>query len=393
MTLSGVSGVMQARLLVVLLTVLALALPAASQTSAPDVQHSADQAVQKGKSVIDNVVDGIGGAAKGVGKAAQAAGEGIGKAAGSLGQLLLQAISALGTASQAAASALYAAGAAVTLAFASAAAGAGQGLLALSNLVGLAAGAAVIALGNGLATAALWLGAQIAALAGLYTSLVGSLRPKQIPVPVFAAVATVGTAATGAAAGWGLWEVLRRWGWMTGFAVPGFTRIEDSELLKHPLRGQIFQIIQGNPGIHASELSRRMNVGWGTIIHHLEKLEKGRLVTARKVNNQKCFFEDGGRVSRLDMAVASAIRAGSAADIASFVQSHPMTSQKAMATELGISPALASFHVKKLAALGVLDKVRRGKETLLTTSDALRRVLAPTSAPAGAALAPRILAP
>jgi predicted transcriptional regulator len=41
-----------------------------------------------------------------------------------------------------------------------------------------------------------------------------------------------------------------------------------------------------------------------------------------------------------------------------------------------------SFHVKKLVNLGVLDKVRHGKETLLTTSEALRRVLAAEQNPA-----------
>jgi predicted transcriptional regulator len=57
-----------------------------------------------------------------------------------------------------------------------------------------------------------------------------------------------------------------------------------------------------------------------------------------------------------------------------------MTSQKSLSSDLGISPALASFHVKKLVGLGVLDKVRSGKETLLTTTDALRRIVAGESA-------------
>jgi DNA-binding MarR family transcriptional regulator len=123
-------------------------------------------------------------------------------------------------------------------------------------------------------------------------------------------------------------------------------------------------------------LAREIGAGWGTITHHLEKLERASLVATRKVNNQKCFFENGGVVSRQDMAIASAVKGDTAGHIAAFVQNHPMTSQKALAESLGISPALASFHVKKLASLGVLDRVRHGKETLLTTSESLRRVLA-----------------
>ena len=114
-----------------------------------------------------------------------------------------------------------------------------------------------------------------------------------------------------------------------------------------------------------------MGVGWGTIVHHLDKLEKGRLVTARRVNNQKCFFEDGGKVSRQDMAVAGAVRGDSASLITAYVTAHPMTSQKAMAAEIGISPALVSFHVKRLVDAGVLEKARSGKATALAvTSEA-----------------------
>ena len=81
------------------------------------------------------------------------------------------------------------------------------------------------------------------------------------------------------------------------------------------------------------------------------------------------------------MAIAGAVKGDTAGDISAFVMSHPMTSQKQMAQALDLSPALVSFHVKKLVNLGVLDKVRHGKETLLTTSDALRRVLAAEKSP------------
>ena len=152
------------------------------------------------------------------------------------------------------------------------------------------------------------------------------------------------------------------------------------------MRGQIFHVIKQNPGIHASQLAREMDVGWGTITHHLDKLQRGQLVTTRKVNNQKCFFEQGGEISRADMAIASALKGDTAQGIAQFVSVHPMTSQKAMAESLDISPALASFHVKKLVNLGVLEKFRHGKETLLTTSDGLRRVMTSNDPLAAAAM-------
>jgi DNA-binding MarR family transcriptional regulator len=237
--------------------------------------------------------------------------------------------------------------------------------------------------GSAVAAAAIAAGHAAAALGSLYAAFVASLRPEAMPMAAFGAVVASGGAASAGIGGWAGWSALKKWGMVAGGAggIAGFSRIDDSELLEHPLRSQIFQVIQENPGIHASGLARQVGAGWGTITHHLEKLEKGHLVAIRKVNNQKCFFENGGSVSRQDMAIAGAVKGDTASDIASYVLSHPMTSQKEMAESLSISPALVSFHVKKLINLGVLEKVRHGKETLLTTTDSLRRVLAAERSP------------
>jgi DNA-binding transcriptional ArsR family regulator len=249
-----------------------------------------------------------------------------------------------------------------------------KGLTALGHALAVVTTTIGVSVGKGLASAIGWIAAQLAVLAAAYMSFVGSLRPSKMPQAVFNAVATTGTVASAGAAGYGLWALAKKFGWLLA-PVAGFSRIANSELLEHPMRAQVFQVIQANPGIHASELSRKVGAGWGTITHHLEKLEKARLVTTRRVNNQKCYFEDGGKVSSQDMAVASAVRGDSAGQIAAYVAIHPMTSQKAMAEQLGMSAALASFHVKKLVGVGVLEKIRRGKETLLTTTQAVRRVM------------------
>jgi X-X-X-Leu-X-X-Gly heptad repeat protein len=385
-------------LIAVLLVLLA---PLAMAQPNPDAQGLANQTAQKGKSLSEKIADGLGSAAKGVGQAA----DGVGQATGAIGHLFAAVAQAVADGTVAAASTVARLAGALSDALAMGAILAGDVLvqafgalgsagatgLVFAGDAGLAAaralGSAAVATGQALGSASAWVGTQLAFAAAAYANLVGSLRLKAIPEPAFTAAISAGASAAAVTSGWGLLGLLRRLGWL-GAGVAGFSRIEDDELLKHPLRTQIFQVIQGNPGIHASELGRRMGTGWGTIIHHLDKLEKGRIVAVRKVNNQKCYFESGGKVSRQDMAVAGAVRGDSAHKITTFVQSHPMTSQKALSSELGISPALTSFHVKKLVNLGVLDKVRQGKHTLLTTTDALRRIVAGESA----AVAPPLLA-
>ncbi len=371
-------------------------------------QTSADQAISDATDGVGQVVGGVtGGVPTDALPSIPSKGPDLGGALSAVGQFFAQVAGAIGDGVVAGVSAISSTALAASEAVATAVMATTDALVSSSQLVGAAASVALSASGNGLAVAATaigdaaltvadsigsagaFVGAQFAFLGGLYADLVGGLRPSKMPEPVFAGIVATGAAASATAAGVGIFEFVRRFGALAGLpAVGGFSRIEDDKLLNHPLRAQVFQVIQANPGIHASELARRIAVGWGTIVHHLDKLEKGELVAIRKVNNQKCFFELGGKVSRVDMAIAGAVRGDSANQIASFVQAHPMTSQKAMASELGISPALASFHVKKLVGLGVLEKARRGKQTLLTTTESLRRVLAGES---GAVSRPPVL--
>lgn len=383
-----------ARLAVLLLASL-LAVSSVAAQEPP--QQAVNQTVEDADSLLDKTLDGVKGAAEGVGDAAEGTAKGAGRAGSAVGEALAAAAEAVGKAVAATAKALGTAGASGARGLAALGAVSSLGL-ATAVLAGGSAAASGLALvgtlaGSGAAFAGVALGAGLAWVGGLagtgllaYVGLVEGLRPEDMPVVAFGAVAVTGATASAGVGGWAGWAALKKWGLVgSGLGLGGlggFTRIENDDLLDHPMRAQIFQVIQSNPGIHASGLARQVGVGWGTITHHLEKLEKGSLVATRKVNNQKCFFENGGKVSRQDMAIAGAVKGDTAGDIAGFVTAHPMTSQKQMAEALGLSPALVSFHVKKLVNLGVLDKVRHGKETLLTTSESLRRVLAAETNPA-----------
>ena len=383
---------MERKAVLVLALLVALAVPAAAQD---DPGQAVNQTVDDSKSFVDQTLDGIGDAAQGVGDAAEETGRGVGRAGNAVGDAFVAAAKAVGEAVAATARfvgdagvgatrAVAALGLVASLGLAGAVLGVGaasaDALAAAGSLAGSGTAIAGIALATGLG----FVGALVADGIGAYLGFIAGLRPEAMPMAVFGTVAVTGAAGSAGIGSWAGWAALKKWGLLAsgGAGVAGFSRIDDSDLLEHPLRSQIFQVIQTNPGIHASGLARQVGAGWGTITHHLQKLEKGHLVAIRKVNNQKCFFENGGKVSRQDMAVMGAVRGDTASDIAGFVTSHPMTSQKSMAEALDLSPALVSFHVKKLVNLGVLDKVRHGKETLLTTSEALRRVLAAESSPA-----------
>ncbi len=369
------------RLIALALFALLLVAPAAAQDTNATADAVKDAADGSG---LDGILDAVGQAAEGVQDAVGATGEGISKGAGALGGAITDALKALGEGAVKAATVLAQSGAAASAALAAAVIAIGPAL----GSIGAGSTGSLVVASAGVADGFLFLAMGLVNGVVAYSGLVQGLRPDAMPVAAFAAVTSVGAAGSAGAGGWAGFQALRKWGFMgTGMAgIAGFSRINNDELLEHPMRAQIFDVIKTHPGIHASQLAREMEVGWGTITHHLDKLQRGQMVTTRRVNNQKCFFEQGGDISRADMQIASALKGDTASSIAAFVQAQPMTSQKTMAEALGISPALASFHVKKLVNLGVLDKIRHGKETLLTTSDGLRRVMASSDPVVSAAL-------
>ncbi len=376
------------RLVVALLVASLVAAPSSAQDPVNGNVTTPDGTLSQ---VVDTVTQELGDAVDGTGQAIESAGRGIAGGLSAAGRALGAIATALADASVAIVKGVSTTGALLATTFAGAGVTGGRAALAALGTAGGLVGFVAAAVGNSTAWAAALVGGI--SLDGLmaYVGFVNNLRPSAMHPAAFGAIAITGASASAGVGGWAGWNALKRWGILGPLGgiggLAGFSRIQDNELLEHPVRGQIFQAIQTTPGIHASQIARDMGVGWGTVTHHLSKLEKARLVAARNVNNHKCYFENGGTVSRADMEVASALKSDTASSIAAFVVHHPMASQKQVAEALGISAALTSFHVKKLVTYGVLEKLRHGKETLLTTSEAMRRVLMSKDDPIAAAIA------
>ncbi|MBW3582752.1 MAG: MarR family transcriptional regulator [Euryarchaeota archaeon] len=178
----------------------------------------------------------------------------------------------------------------------------------------------------------------------------------------------------------------RRFGWLPGLRL--FTRIEKDDLLKHEVRAQVFEYIRANPGVNVTEMARELGLAWGTVTHHLDKLRHGRLVSVRRIANQKCYFENGGAVEQREMETLSLLKRDTPARIAVWIAANPGSSQKTLAEALGLSRAAASFHVRKMAAHGLVQRERSGKEIHLSLSDGVERHLATRCDDATAAAVP-----
>lgn len=150
-----------------------------------------------------------------------------------------------------------------------------------------------------------------------------------------------------------------------GFLAPLYTRLAPSQMLDNEARQRVYEHVRLHPGAHPSGIAEALGLGWGTVIYHLAKLESTKLVTVRHAHHRKCYFT---LTSDLDADARTAVAAMStdkARAIVETVREAPGMSQKALAEKLGMSQALASWHVKRLVASGVLLSAREGRSNVL----------------------------
>lgn len=253
-----------------------------------------------------------------------------------------------------------------------------SGIAGLAGGIAGALGGAVGALLGGLgallgaiAAGLAWLlgaagGALLGALQGLAAALAGAAggaaqRPHRLLTP-----------AGGAAVAWALHA-------MRAPLLALYSRLERHELLDHEARRRIFEFVRTRPGAHVSQVSETLGLGWGTTVYHLQRLRDASLLSARTIGNQLCHFVNGDAHSPDEQRALAATKAPKVQAIVGFLKLRGPSTQHVIAAELGMSSALVSWHAKRLEALGVVERARRGRESVLQ----LRAPAAAVARPAG----------
>lgn len=146
----------------------------------------------------------------------------------------------------------------------------------------------------------------------------------------------------------------------TSGLLPGYAKIRDEELLRHPTRETIRTHIAQNPGIDPPRLQQQVGIPWSTLAYHLSLLERDQLVVSRVVGRHKYLFVPGaGSASERErLAILQNERTR---DVWSHVQKHPGINQRALARAFAVDPKAIAWHVQRLAAVGLLRSTKEGR--------------------------------
>lgn len=153
---------------------------------------------------------------------------------------------------------------------------------------------------------------------------------------------TIGLVAAITALLYWLWPALK------GLGLAGLrTRLTADEALDHPMRRELMDRIEAEPGVHRNELIETLDAGDGTVRHHLDKLVQLDHVVQTCGQGYACYFPTG-EIDRRVMAAAPALRSGSARRILEAILDEPGLSNGEVAARTGLSPSTISHHLARL---------------------------------------------
>jgi DNA-binding MarR family transcriptional regulator len=153
-----------------------------------------------------------------------------------------------------------------------------------------------------------------------------------------------------------------------GVGVPLFARVADEEVLAQANRQRIQQYVQTNPGASISEIVQGVGLGWGTVVHHLERLEKAKCLRSQMDGRRRAFVVSG---QLSDLGAAYLTRTSTVrARLLAAVTFRPGSSQRDLAADAGISLPLANRHLGALERHGFVASRKTWRTRTYALSEA-----------------------
>ncbi len=158
-----------------------------------------------------------------------------------------------------------------------------------------------------------------------------------------------------------------------------FARIDESRVFDG-VRKNIYDYIKLHPGEHLSRIMRTFKLFPSSVTHHLNVLEKTGHIISHKDDRYRRYYVNGNGYRAYTNGedykpVISVLKNSTSKKIARFLLSNQKANQKLLAKKLGIHPSTVSWHAKRLKKVGMLSRMRKGKEMYYTISPDAEKVL------------------
>lgn len=137
-------------------------------------------------------------------------------------------------------------------------------------------------------------------------------------------------------------------------------------------RDRVLAIVQAEPGIHISELGRRLGLPWGTTRYHLAILQRRGAVEVEKGGRERRAFPSG--IPPMQRAWLAALRGPNAVDVLRLLLDDPRQSVPRLSRRLGSSEKVVRRQIANLAQAGLLHRYGQVRALYELEPDAVPQV-------------------
>jgi predicted transcriptional regulator len=141
----------------------------------------------------------------------------------------------------------------------------------------------------------------------------------------------------------------------------GFRRIARGNVLANSVRNTIYVCIRERPGISPGELAEEAGISRGALAYHLTLLRAlGKVILVKNHSSVSCF-ENSGAYNRCEQKMLNCLRTDTGRKILRALSMTPGLSRAEIGLVLGVSGPTVTWHMKRLAADGIVMVSRDGK--------------------------------
>jgi predicted transcriptional regulator len=123
---------------------------------------------------------------------------------------------------------------------------------------------------------------------------------------------------------------------------------------------RVIQFIQEHPGCHLRRIRSELGISMGTAQYHLARLEKAGRVTSNRRGLFRYYFPVGVFQDN-EKSILEILSQETARDILIFIIEQKNPTQTEIVDKIGLSAASVSWHVGRLAELGLITEIKEGK--------------------------------
>lgn len=131
-------------------------------------------------------------------------------------------------------------------------------------------------------------------------------------------------------------------------------------------RTRIANAIESHPGVHFSELVRRLDLAPGQVQYHLRQLTAENQIVEDNYQGQTHYYPpDFDEWERWALAL---LRRETAGDIVAHLLAEGPTRPDVIANELGIARSTLEWHLDRMVKHGLIEKQRTNGRIILTAA-------------------------